>query len=123
MATKGTRVTINTNYGALSADAIPKSKETSRKHPGGRKRKTTLKAENRTISIDPILDEKYLIIAERTDKASFSDLLRQSIELYCKSNNISLSDESLTKEATDNYQEKLKAKEKAAAEKRALKNK
>lgn len=123
MATKGTKVKINTDFGALSADAVPKPKEEPKKHPGGRKRKTTLKAENRTISIDPILFEKYLIIAERTDKASFSDLLRQSIELYCKSNNIALSDESLTEEATANYRSKLEAKEKAAKEKRAAKNK
>ena len=123
MATKGKQLTINANAGALSADAVPKPKEEPKKHPGGRKKKTSLKAENRTISIDPILFEKYLIIADRTNKASFSDLLRQSIELYCKDNGISLADESLTEEATKNYYDKVEAKEKAKEEKKAARGK
>ena len=109
MSTKGNKVTINTASGALSPDAIPDDnqkqlRKQTKKHPGGRPKKKTPKAENRTISTDPILFEKYLIISARTNKASLSEFLRHAVESYCQQNSISLYDDELNKQAIANYE-------------------
>ena len=120
MASKRKPVTIATNTGALSEAAVPKLEEapvkeekqkTIAKHPGGRPKKTTPKAENRTISMDPILFEKYLIISERTNKVSISEFLRHAVEFYCQQNSISLYDDELNNEAAANYKARLEEKE------------
>ena len=114
------KLSIATNTGALAEAAVPKFEETpakteapksTTKHAGGRPKKTTPKAENRTISMDPILFEKYLIISERTNKVSISEFLRHAVEFYCQQNAISLYDDELNEEAKANYEARLKEKE------------
>ena len=142
MALKGKKVTIdnnksksksnihiNTTAGALSENAVkalepaepaeqPKPSAKTKGKPG-RPKKTTPKAENRTISTDPILFEKYILISELTNKASLSEFLRQAVECYCEKLSISLYDEKLNEEAKKRYDERLDKK----AEKRTISRK
>ena len=124
MATKGKKVelknsekkvgkplTINTQSTPLSENAIPKehTQPEPKKGKPGRHKKEGPKAENRTISTDPILFEKYRIICESMNK-SLSEFLRQSVECYCMQNSIRLYDDELTKKAEERYKQHLKEK-------------
>lgn len=113
MARKGNTVHIPTNIGALSESAIPKEhtqpKETNQKGKPGRPKKKIPKAENRTISTDPILFEKYRIICESMNK-SVSEFLRQSVECYCEHHSIPLYSDELTTKAEEQYKKNLEEK-------------
>ena len=114
MSKKGNKVNIPI-VGALSPDAVPEEKSPNivpeEKSRQGRPKRQTPKAENRTISSDPILFEKYLIICERMDHKPFSEFLRQAIEYYCEKKSIDLYSPELTDEATNRY--RIKAEKKA----------
>lgn len=115
MAKKGNTISIPTDNWELSENASPKEhtqpKENKSKGKPGRPKKQIPKAENRTISTDPILFEKYRIICEGMNK-SLSEFLRQSVEFYCIHNSIPLYDDELTRKAQERYAQHLKEKSK-----------
>ena len=115
MPRKGDKIKIPTNKGPLAKDAVPKestqSEPEKKKGKPGRPKKQIPKAENRTISTDPILFEKYRIICENMNK-SLSEFLRQSVEFYCMHNSIPLYDDELTRKAQERYAQHLKEKSK-----------
>lgn len=107
--------TIDENGPGLSEKEVPEEhaqpKDKKQKGRPGRPKKQIPKAENRTISTDPILFEKYRIICENMNK-SLSEFLRQSVEFYCMHNSIPLYDDELTRKAQERYAQHLKEKSK-----------
>lgn len=82
------------------------------KHPGGRPRKEGLKNEQFSVTLNPEMYEKIKIIANDRNGGNFSRLIIEAIELFCRENNIDISQIEVDPMIMDQYMEKQNRKAK-----------
>lgn len=87
------------------------TKETT-KNKGGRPIKQGLTNQQFSLTMNPETYEKLRIIASERSGGNFSRLIDDAILLYCKENNINLSDINVPEEILDDYSKRQEKKRK-----------
>lgn len=80
---------------------------------GGRPKKETLKNEQYTLTMDPVLYEKLKIIAKERTRSNFSSLIDEAIKSYCREYNIDIASIEVESSIIDLYKEKQAKREKS----------
>lgn len=104
MASKIKLVTPPTQVPGAAEKIITTNKTTNK---GGRKKKTTPKAENYTITMDPIRYNKFKTLANEYYEGNFSTLLKEALNCYLRVNNIDLANIAEDSEARRTYMAKV----------------
>lgn len=95
---------------AEKTTSTEKKRTPAKKNAGGRPIKQGLKNEQFSLTMNPETYEKLRIIASDRCGGNFSRLIDNAITVYCKENNINLSDIEVPTEILETYKERQEKK-------------
>jgi hypothetical protein len=102
-----------TEYQSTEKIVVPEAeiKEKS-KNLGGRPKKSGLKNEQFSLTMNPEMYEKLKIIAAEYTRGNFSGLIDEALKSFCKEKKINLAEINVSSEILDTYKQKQERKSK-----------
>jgi hypothetical protein len=90
----------------ITAPAAETATEAPAKHGGGRPKKTGLRRQQFSLTMNPVMYEKLKIIADDRAGGNFAALIDAAVKSYCKTENIDIDEIAVDPEIIEYYENK-----------------